>query len=456
MRLRRTANEEENDGSHGQFCVVLVESTGLISPLLPPSLITEKARTSMMAIHDLPDPDTAQETVRDLLQSGSSPYVTLYLPLQRNWNDLQHNRTLLRTLTDEAYDALCRRGLSADQADALLSPARDLGQTPNGQLTDADGLALFLTADFHNAMALPSAPEAASHVDERFHVRPLWRVLAVNGTFFILALAQGGVQLFRASRHAIKSISLPDVPTSLEESTQFDEADPSLGYHTGTQAVEGGSSGMRAPRYFGQEDRGDRAYVKEQILQFFQQLDNGVRKVLRQYTPRPPLVLAGVPYLQGLYRKVNKYTPLLEEGIEGEAIGGPSSRDWDAKALQSAGWRVAEVHFDEERQGALKRYEQVNGAEPSRAAATLSTVVPAALQGRVDTLFVPLRTETWGQFDSTRHAMTIRNDESPQPEDTELYNLATASTLLNSGTVYISENDGAETASAPIRATLRY
>lgn len=407
----------------------------------------------MISLRALPAPATAQSTVRDLLSAGHPPYVTLYLPLQRTWNELQHDRALLRSLADTAHEALRGRGLSAEQADAVLAPALDLGRAPNGQFADADGLALFLAPDVETAMALPVAPDAAVHVDERVHVRPLWQMLAVDGTFFILALAKGGVQLFRASRHEVQAVPLPDVPTSLEEATQFDEADPSLGYHTRTQAVGNGGSSVRAPRYYGQEDKGDRAYVKEQILQFFQQLDNGVRKVLRQYSPRPPLILAGIPYLQGLYRKVNQYAPLLEDGIEGEAIGGPSSRDWDGGALQAAGWPIAATHFDEERQRALKRYEQVNGAEPSRAAATLSTVVPAAVQGRVDTLFVPLHTETWGQFDPSRHAMTIRNDESPQPGDTELYNLATASTLLNSGTVYISEDDEP---TPSIRATLRY
>jgi uncharacterized protein YjiS (DUF1127 family) len=410
----------------------------------------------MISIRDLPAPATAQDTVRDLLTSGSPPYATLYLPLQRNWNELQHDRTLLRSLTDKAHEALRDRGLSSEQADALLAPALDLNRTTNGQFADADGLALFLASDFHTAMALPVAPEAAAHVDERFHVRPLWRMLAVDGTFFILALAKGGVQLFRASRYSVETVSLPDVPTSLEESTQFDEPTTSLGYHTGTADVGGGPSGRRAARYYGQEDAGDRTYVKEQILQFFQKLDNGVQKVLRQYSPLPPLVLAGIPYLQGLYRKVNQYAPLMEDGIEGEAIGGSSSRDWDGDALQAAGWPVAEAHFDEERQSALKRYEQVNGAEPSRAAATLSTVVPAAVQGRIDTLFVPLHAQTWGQFDSSRHAMTIRNDESAQPEDTELYNLATASTLLNSGTVYISDAKEPSANMSEIRATLRY
>jgi len=410
----------------------------------------------MISIRDLPAPATAQDTVRDLLTSGSPPYATLYLPLQRNWNALQHDRTLLRTLTDEAHELLRRRDLSSEQADALLAPALDLNRTTNAQFADADGLALFLASDFHTAMSLPVAPEPATHVDERFHVRPLWRMLAVDGIFFILALAQGGVQLFRASRYSVKTVSLPDVPTSLEESTQFDEPTTSLGYHTGTAATGGGASGKRAARYFGQEDKGDRAYLKEQILQFFQKLDNGVQKVLRQYSPLPPLVLAGVPYLQGLYRKVNQYAPLLEDGIDGEAIGGPSSRDWDGDALQAAGWSIAANHFDEERQKALRRHEQVHGTDPSRTAATLSTVVPAALQGRVDTLFVPLHTKTWGQFDPNRHAMTIRNDEAAQPEDTELYNLATASTLLNSGTVYISENEEPGVPPPPIRATLRY
>jgi len=410
----------------------------------------------MISIRTLPAPATAQDTVRDLLTSGAPPYVTLYLPLQRNWNDLQHDRTLLRTLTDEAHEALRRRGRSSEQADTILAPALNLNRTTNGQFADADGLALFLADDFHSAMALPVVPEAAVHVDERFHVRPLWRMLAVDGTFFILALAKGGVQLFRASRYDIKAVPLPDVPTSLEESTQFDEPTTSLGYHTGTADVGGGPSGRRAARYYGQEDAGDRTYVKEQILQFFQKLDNGVQKVLRQYSPLPPLVLAGIPYLQGLYRKVNQYAPLLTDGIEGEAIGGPSSRDWDGEALQAAGWPIAAAHFDEERQKALRRHRQVHGTDPSRTAATLSTVVPAAVQGRIDTLFVPLHTQTWGQFDPTRHAMTIRNDESAQPEDTELYNLATASTLLNSGTVYISDPDDPDSLAPPIQATLRY
>jgi len=408
----------------------------------------------MISIRDLPTPATAQDTVRDLLTSGSPPYVTLYLPLQRNWNELQHDRTLLRTLTDEAHEALRRRGLSSEQADTILAPALDLNRSTNGQFVDADGLVFFLAADVHSAMALPVAPNAAARVDDRFHVRPLWRMLAVDGAFFILALAKGGVQLFRASRHSVKAVPLPDVPTSLEESTQFDESTTSLGYHTGTAAVGGGNSGKRAARYFGQEDKGDRAYVKEQILQFFQKLDNGVQKILRQYSPRPPLVLAGLPYLQGLYRKVNQYAPLLEDGIEGEAIGGPSSRDWDGDALQTAGWPIAAAHFDQERQKAIRHHQQVNGTDPSRTAATLSTVVPAAVQGRIDTLFVPLHTEAWGQFDPNRYAMTIRNDESAQLEDTELYNLATASTLLNSGMVYISDDE--PNARPPVRATLRY
>ncbi|HKL88079.1 MAG TPA: hypothetical protein VJ884_03665, partial [Salinibacter sp.] len=203
----------------------------------------------MISIRDLPAPATAQDTVRDLLTSGSPPYVTLYLPLQRNWNELQHDRTLLRTLTDEAHEALRRRGLSSEQADTILAPALDLNRTTNGQFVDADGLAFFLAADFHSAMALPVAPNAAAHVDDRFHVRPLWRMLAVDGAFFILALAKGGVQLLRASRHSVEAVPLLDVPTSLEESTQFDESTTSLGYHTGTAAVGGGNSGRRAARY---------------------------------------------------------------------------------------------------------------------------------------------------------------------------------------------------------------
>lgn len=76
----------------------------------------------MLPIQPLPPPATALDTVRGLLTSETSPCVTLYLPLRRTWNGPQHDRTLLRTLTDEAHDRLRRRGLSSEQADTILGP----------------------------------------------------------------------------------------------------------------------------------------------------------------------------------------------------------------------------------------------------------------------------------------------------------------------------------------------
>ena len=407
----------------------------------------------MIHLRDLPLPSTAQREIRALLTVGSPPYVSLYMPLQRTWDGSQHDQTLLRTLTETAHRALRDRGLSSDAPDTLLTPLHEFRNTPETWPTDANGLVLFAAQGHHAVFPLPTAPEASVHVDERYHIRPLWDMLAVDGTFFVLGLAKGGVKLFRGSRHAMTSIPLSDVPTSLEEATQYDDPSSTLGYHTRAQTFGGGPSSVRAARYFGQEDH--RTNVKDQILQFFQQLDNGVQEEMNKQVPRPPLILAGIDYLQGLYRKASSYDPLLLQGIDGPAIGGPSSRDWNENALHEEGWTIAADYFNAERQTAVQRHEQLQGSTPHLTAATLSTVVPAAVHGRVDTLFVPLHTEAWGQFDPHRHAMTIRDEGESATTDTELYNLATASTLLSSGTVYTEASDNAK-AEPSIRATLRY
>jgi hypothetical protein len=361
----------------------------------------------------------------------------------------------LRSLTDDAQSALRDRDCPSETADALLTPIHEFRNAPETWPTNANGLALFTARGHHAVFPLPLAPDPTVHVDERYHIRPLWHMLAVDGTFFILALAKGGVELFQGSRHAITTAPLTDVPTSLAEATQYDEPSSTLGYHTRAQTFGGGSSNVRAARYFGQAEKGDRAYAKEQILQFFQQLDNGVQHELNKHVPNPPLILAGIDYLQGLYRKVSSYDPLLAQGIDGPAISGPSSKNWDAESLHPEGWTIASDYFSAERQKALQRHEELQATTPHLTAATLSTVVPAALHGRVDTLFVPLQTQRWGQFDPRRHAMTIRNEHDPLPNDTELYNLATASTLLSSGRVYTEEDD--HSVSEPsVRATLRY
>jgi hypothetical protein len=60
--------------------------------------------------------------------------------------------------------------------------------------------------------------------------------------------------------------------------------------------------------------------------------------------------------------------------------------------------------------------------------------VHAALQGRVDTLFVAAGEQRWGTADPRTLQVTIH--DLPQPGDEDLLDRAAVHTLLTSGTVF--------------------
>jgi hypothetical protein len=61
-------------------------------------------------------------------------------------------------------------------------------------------------------------------------------------------------------------------------------------------------------------------------------------------------------------------------------------------------------------------------------------VVPAAVQGRVDKLFVAVGRQVWGRWNQDAQSAEVSAEK--QPGDRDLLNLAAIQTLLQSGAVY--------------------
>lgn len=230
----------------------------------------------------------SRRAVEAVREAGTPPHVSLFLPTRRAWNQAKENRLAFRDLVQGADDALQGRGVSQADSEALLQPARDLVDNDAFWREATDGLALFIAPDHLSSIRLPFRPSPLQYVDRRFHIRPLWRHVEPDGRFYVLALSQGGIRLYRASRYAAEGVPLKDVPTTLGEALQFEEHIRSVLFHTKTRPGASGDSFKRAAMYFGQEDAGDKAYIKEGIVRFFQELDGEVCRLLGQEaTPRP-------------------------------------------------------------------------------------------------------------------------------------------------------------------------
>jgi hypothetical protein len=65
----------------------------------------------------------------------------------------------------------------------------------------------------------------------------------------------------------------------------------------------------------------------------------------------------------------------------------------------------------------------------------VTEIIPAAVEGRVDVLFVGRDARQWGTFDP--ESRTVQVHISPQPKDEDLLELAAIETLARKGTVHV-------------------
>src|SRR5207248_4047939 len=78
------------------------------------------------------------------------------------------------------------------------------------------------------------------------------------------------------------------------------------------------------------------ASAKEGLLEYFQAVDHGLHRYLRDEAS--PLVLAGADFLLPIYREASEYKNILTNGVEG------NPDRWSNQELHQKAWAIAEPH----------------------------------------------------------------------------------------------------------------
>ena len=364
----------------------------------------------------------------------------MYMPTDQTRNRI-HLRNLLGQLRTDAPLV----GLERAEVDALLEPAEDLLADASLSEDREGGVALFLTTQETEDLLveLPFAPPLTARLDARVHLRPLWRGVEPDGRFYILSLWGGGAKLHRASRHGIQVIPPKDGSSSLDAALRADPQTQRILNRPKTSPDSTAVPSRRPVEYHSQKDIRHRGPIKDGLLRFFRRIDDRLRPFLGRESTPPPLVLAGPKELRRLYREANGYRHLVEEGVE------DSVRIRGTEALHRRGWELVQPRFDQVRKRALEEFSN----KRSQTAASPESVLKAAAEGRVDTLFVAEAPSLWGVVDGGAHS--VRVHPFRESGDTELLNEATIATLQEGGTVYVGEPEGVPNESS-IAALLRY
>ncbi|MGH8524849.1 MAG: hypothetical protein ACREXY_11715, partial [Gammaproteobacteria bacterium] len=157
-----------------------------------------------------------------------------------------------------------------------------------------------------------------------------------------------------------------------------------------------------------------------------------------------PLVLAGVDYLLPIYRAVSGYPEVLEEGI----TGSPETRG--GEALHEQAWQLVGPRFNARRSEAQEKFYAM--ASKGKSSNRFTEVLLAAVEGRIETLFLANGVYQWGTFDAEKRLIDLHDAAHPDNED--LLDLAAGQTYLNGGTVYVvkpAEVPGGDLSAAVLR-----
>ena len=372
--------------------------------------------------------------IESLVQLQKGPSVSIYMPVSRigEQQDAIRYKNLLSGIEKKLVD----QGVRKPEARTLLEAEYTFAREPENWLhLGADGLAVFLSDNTRLRYHLPLSFTELATVGRRFHIKPLIPLLA-SEEFLVLGLSKKRIRLFHGDRYTIREIELPEgTPKSMAEALQYDDPQSQLQYHATS------TGGGQRPTYHGQGVGIDDE--KSNLERYFQAVDSGLFPLLED--KEFPIVLAGVEELHGIFQRITSSHTLLPGGITGNA------NDLSTAEFHRRAWQIAREYFAEGEREVVRNFR--DSLAGSRAVNDLRSVLAAAFDGRVASLFVAGDEHVWGTFDSAKRQAVLmdKNDENA----IDLLDQAVAWTFCRKGSVYVRKRQDMP-ADTPICALLRY
>lgn len=373
-----------------------------------------------------------RKDIEPLLRTSGGPCVSIFLPTFRAGGERQQNPIRLKNVVREVAERLEKDwGMRGPDADALLEPVKRLVDDSSFWLHQSDGLALFLSPDLFKSFRLPVPLKELAVVENRFHLKPLLPLLSGDGDghFYILSLSRKNIRLLSASRFRVDEIDLESqgVPTSFTEALG-DLKQIQMQASTSSKTPHRFSMGPRGGPMFSAHATGEEN-LEADLRNYFERFDDALARI--DVDRRAPVVLAGVEYLLPIYRDAaTTFQNICEDALRGNMEGER------AEDLHAAAWEIVEPHFLQERRKAAERFGDLSSS--GRSSIDLNEILPAAQDGRVDSLFVARGVRAWGSYDGDKRKIKLQSGQDrPRNGNEDLLDLAAVQTYLNGGKVFV-------------------
>jgi len=317
---------------------------------------------------------------KSLNRARADACVSIYLETTPLSQQADQGRIELGNLARTAREQLEANGFDKRRLADLMEHIDDVIADDDFWRLQANSLAVLATPDFIRTYRLANSLTPTVQVSDRFHIKPLLRAITFPHSAFVLALSENAVRVVEVfSDLPPQPVSVPNLPKSAADAI-------------GQATLKSASQSTRVHGLEGQNTR---------LKQYARRVDEALRAVLSgRHTP---LILAATGRLANVYRSVNSYPELIENGID------TSPDRMSESELANAARPVLDGHYQDEL-GALKALFAERESQ-GRATTDMSDAARAATYGAVEALLVDIDSVVPGTIDETSGEVTFAEAE---------------------------------------------
>lgn len=328
---------------------------------------------------DIPAP----AELRNVVAARGDVMVSLYLPTTPHTQDIAQARINLGNLLREAESQLEAASTPKRSIWPISEQIGDLLDDDDFWAHQANSLAVFVTPESLRTFRLPTALHPMVQVSDRFHVKPLLRSVSVQQHAFVLALAENEVRLIEVFADLpAQEVNVPGLPKDAASAMGTATVN-SRNYSNRKGGAEGQNVLLRA---------------------FARKVDAALRPVLTGRSE--PLILAATDPLFSMYRSVNSFEGLADDGIKASPV-----RTTPGQLAESARPILDTLHAQTLAQVHAVFAEREN---EGRATTQIARAARAATFGAVDTLLIDMDEVVPGRVDETTGEITFDDHESAE------------------------------------------
>ncbi|MEJ2054899.1 MAG: hypothetical protein P8X42_13340 [Calditrichaceae bacterium] len=142
-------------------------------------------------------------SIDTLVNKNMSPAISLFMPTFRTGTEVKQNAIRFKNLIAQSREKLKKTGMSENDIESILQPVLENIDNDFWQ-HQQDGMAMFISNDVCYYFNLYHDPGEFVIVSGNFYIKPVIEAITEDRIFYLLALNQHKLRLYRGSRYHIE------------------------------------------------------------------------------------------------------------------------------------------------------------------------------------------------------------------------------------------------------------